>query len=297
MTRRFRNLYLLGAPFLAVPVGMTRDAAGTVVLLAAYAAFVALTGAVVWRAGAAKTASGVNREHPAFLAGVLLLAGPLVLLLGASVTGAPTAASPGDYVLNTTALLLGSGLLISGYVVLFVGLPGSAGRLFPMLGLAGLLIGAAVWLANLVFRYAVVASGAAGMQAGVEDRAWFAHEYLRGLAGEPSWMAFMLVWNDMLQLAFVILAYLSTAAFGAALTRAGWLGRVGGRVFVAFNLAPALATMTGIILAGYGSAVGAWTALILTIPFMVFVLPYFLGAALIRLSDGARGVEVAKRRY
>ena len=32
------------------------------------------------------------------------------------------------------------------------------------------------------------------------------------------------------------------------------------------------------VLAGYGSVVGAWTAYVLSIPFMVFVLPYFLGA-------------------
>jgi hypothetical protein len=36
--------------------------------------------------------------------------------------------------------------------------------------MAGLVSGAAVWLANLVFRYAVVASGAAGLQAEVEER-------------------------------------------------------------------------------------------------------------------------------
>jgi hypothetical protein len=117
--------------------------------------------------------------------------------------------------------------------------------------------GAAVWLANLVFRYAVVASEAAGLLAEVEDRAWVANEYLRGLEGTPSWMDLLLVWTDMLQLAFVVLAYLAAAALGAALVGAGWLGRFGGSVFVGLNVALALTLITGIILAGHGSAAGA----------------------------------------
>ena len=194
------------------------------------------------------------------------LAGPLALLLGASVTGEPTASRPGDYLLNTTAILVGSLILIGGFVALSARLWDAGQRLLPALGLAGLLVGAAVWLANLVFRYAVVASGAAGLQARVEDRAWVANEYLRGLEGTPSWMELLLVWTDMLQLAFVVLAYLAAAALGAALVGAGWLGRFGGGVFVGLNLALAFAVITGIILAGYGSAVGAWTAYVLTHP-------------------------------
>ncbi len=276
------GIYLWLTFLLAVPVGRLRDLAGTEALIVGYAAFVALTAAVIWKIGAAKTGSGRVREHPAFLPGVLLLAGPLALLLGASVTGEPTAARPGDYLLNTTAILVGSVILIGGFVVLFARLQEARSRIFPLLGLAGLLVGTAVWLANLVFRYAVVSSGAAGLQAAVEDRAWVANEYLRGLEGEPSWVEFLLVWTDMLQLAFVLLAYLSAAAFGVALIRAGWLGRVGGGVFVGLNLALALVVTAGIILAGGGSAVAAWTAYNLTIPFMVFILPYFVGVALVR---------------
>ena len=147
--------------------------------------------------------------------------------------------------------------------------------------MASLVSGAAVWLANLVFRYAVVASGAAGLQAEAEDRSWVAHEYLRGLGSVPSWMDLLLVWTDMLQLTFVVLAYLAAAALGAALIRTGWLGKLGGSVFVGLNLALAVAVIAGIVLAGYGSAAGAWAACVLSIPFIVFVLPYFVGAALL----------------
>ncbi len=290
MLQRISGVYLWIALFLTIPVGQLRNLAGTGALIAGYAVFVALTAAALRQIGATKAGAGPTREHPAFLPGVLLLAGPLALLLGASVTGEPTAALPGDYLLNTTAILLGSLILVAGFVVLLARLWEAGQRLLPALGAAALLAGSAVWLANLVFRYAVVASGAAGMQAVVEDRAWVANEYLRGLQGEPSWMEFLLVWTDMLQLAFVLLAYLAAAAFGASLVRAGYLGHLGGGVFVALNLALTLAVTAGVILAGNGGAVAAWTAYILTAPFMVFILPYFAGVALVRSGHRRRAI-------
>jgi hypothetical protein len=117
-----------------------------------------------------KTNAGRVRKHPSFLPGVLLIAGPLTLLLGASVTGQPWAPRPGDYLLNTTAIFLGSLLLVG--------------------------------------------------------------------------------------------------------------------VFVALNLVLALVVTTGIILAGVGSVVAAWTAYILTAPFMVFILPYFVDTALLKGGGG-----------
>jgi hypothetical protein len=95
------------AIFPAVVVGQLRDLGGTGALIVGYAVFVALTGAVIWKLGAAKTKLGLAREHPVFVPGAMLVAGPLALLLGASVTGEPTAARPGGYLLNTTAILWG----------------------------------------------------------------------------------------------------------------------------------------------------------------------------------------------
>lgn len=293
--RRAAGLYLWVALFLAAPVGMTRDLAGTGALLAAYAGFVALTGTAVWKIGAERTNLGRVREHPAFLPGALLLAGPLALALGVFVTGEPTASRPGDYLWNTTAILLGTAILVSGFVALFARLWEHGERLLPVLGTAGLLVGATLFVANLAFRYAVVAAGAAGLQAGVEDRAWVAHEYLAGLQGEPVWMELLLVWTDVLQLAFVSLAYLAAAAYGPALVRVGWLGTVGGGLFVTLNLALAMLVTTGLFLAGSGSTAAAWLVFVLTIPFMAFILPYFLGLALIRQSGpGERGIGVRR---
>ena len=289
---RIAKGYLWIAPFLTIPVGRLRDVLGPEALVCGYVVFVAVFAVAVWKVGTAKTTAGLVRERPTFLPGLLLLAGPLALLLGASVTGEPTASRPGDYVLNTTAILVGSLVLVGGFVALSVRLWDAGQRLLPALGLAGLMSGAAVWMVNLIFRYAVVASGAAGLQAEAENQAWVAHEYLRGLTGTPSWMDLLLAWTDMLQLAFVVLAYLAAAALGRALVGAGWLGRFGGSVFVGLNLALVFALITGAILAGYGSAVGAWTAFVLSIPFMVFVLPYFLGAALVTGGAAERMPEI-----
>jgi hypothetical protein len=291
--RRAAGLYLWVALFLAAPVGLTRDFAGAGALLAAYVGFVALTGAAVWKIGAEWTDLGRVRDHPAFLPGALLLSGPLALALGVFVTGEPTASRPGDYTWNTTAILLGTAILVSGFLALFARLWERGGRPLVVLGASGLLVGSALFVANLAFRYSVVAAGAAGLQAGAEDRAWVAHEYLGGLQGEPSWMELLLVWTDVLQLAFVSLAYLAAAAFGAALVRVGWLGKVGGGVFVCLNLALTLLVVAGLFLAGGGSTAAAWLVFVLTIPFMAFFLPYFLGLALIsRSGRGERGAGV-----
>jgi hypothetical protein len=286
--KRLGSVYLWIALLLTIPIGRLRDLVGMEALICGYAVFVALTAAAVWKVGTAKTKVGRVHESPYFLPGLLLAAGPLTLSLGASVKGEPTATRPDDYLLNTTAILLGSVILIGGIFVLTVRLWKAGQRSLPVLGLASLLIGAAVWLANLVFRYAVVASGAVGLQARVEDRAWVANEYLRGLQGTPSWMELLLVWTDMLQLAFILGSYLSAAAFGAALLGAGRIGKVGGGLFVVLNLTLMIVVVAGIILAG-GSLVAAWTAYILTAPFMVFIMPYFVGVALMRRGD-RRGV-------
>ena len=122
MFQRISGIYLWIALFLAIAVGQLRSLAGTEALLAGHAIFLALTAAAIWKISATKSESGIVREHPTFLPGVLILAAPLALLLGASVTGEPTAARPGDYLLNTTAILLGSAILVAGFVALLTNL-------------------------------------------------------------------------------------------------------------------------------------------------------------------------------
>ena len=62
-----------------------------------------------------------------------------------------------------------------------------------------------------VYRFAVVLSGATSAQASVEDNAWQAYEYLRGLPEGADFMTFTLVWLDLLQLVYVVMTYLAIA--------------------------------------------------------------------------------------
>ena len=63
--------------------------------------------------------------------------------------------------------------------------------------------------------------------------------------------------------------------------------------FVTLNVALALAVTAGPVLAGSGSVAAAWTVFVLTIPFMVFVLPYFVGVALLGRGSQRDG-QIAK---
>src|SRR3712207_9493311 len=58
--------------------------------------------------------------------------------LGAFVTGEPTASRPADYLWNTTAILLGTAILVSGFLALFARLWENGEHLLPVLGAAGL---------------------------------------------------------------------------------------------------------------------------------------------------------------
>jgi hypothetical protein len=88
---------------------------------------------------------------------------------------------------------------------------------------------------------------------------------------------------------------MATAAYGLALVRVGWLGKAAGGLFAALNVALALLVVIGLSLAGSGGTIAAWLVFVLTIPFMAFTLPYFLGLTLIRQRDpGETGVGVQR---
>ncbi len=152
LVTRLARAYLWTSLFLAIPVGRSRDLLGPEALLCGYVVFAALFAAAVWKVGTAKGIAHRVRERSPFLPGVLLFAGPVALLPGASVTGEPTASRPGDYVLNTTAILVGSLILIGGFVALSARLWDAGQRLLPSIGMAGMVSGAAVWLVSLIFR-------------------------------------------------------------------------------------------------------------------------------------------------
>lgn len=222
-----------------------------------------------------------SRDRPA---AALALAGVGIFTL-AGLTGPPTARLPGAMLANAVVLLAAAVTLLVAAVVLALR-AGAIGRAPAALGLVALVVGSTGYLLNLLARWAVVASGAVGQQVAVEDSAWMAFVYLTGLPPEPTYLAYLLVWLDLVQLAYVVLTYLAFAALATALGRSGAVSaRVSagvGRTGVGLAALVMVGAAAAGAVPGIAGTVGAWTAFVLTIPFMSTLLPYVLGVGLLR---------------
>ena len=164
-------------------------------------------------------ALGGRADRPA---SALVLAGAGIFAL-AGLTGEPTAREPGIMLLNAAVLAaVAVTLMIAGTGLALRCATGPA-RTPAALGMLALVIGSGGYLVNLLARWAVVLSGAAELQAAVEDSSWVAYAYLPGLDTEPTFLGYLLVLFDLLQLTYVVLTYLGFGALASALGRAGFL--------------------------------------------------------------------------
>jgi len=219
------------------------------------------------------------------VAAALVLAGVGIFVL-VVLTGAPTARRPELMLLNVAVLLAVAVTLLVTATRLALRAGHGAGRGPAALGIVALVVGSTGYLANLLARWAVVLAGASGLQAQVEETAWVAYAYLPGLVPEPTPLALLLVWLDLLQVAYVVLTYLGFGALATALGRTGHIralaaARIGVAGVGLAGLVGVAAVLAGAV-AGPASTVAAWTAFVLTIPFMSTVLPYALGVSLLR---------------
>ena len=137
----------------------------------------------------------------------------LFVLVG--VVGPPTAREPLYLLLNAVALLAVAVTLLVATTKLALRAPNGP----TVLAVLALAVGSVGYLLNLLARWAVVLSGAAPAQAAVEDRAWIASSYLRGLDGDPSFVTYLLVWFDLIQVTYLVLAYLAFAGLALGLRR------------------------------------------------------------------------------
>jgi hypothetical protein len=227
---------------------------------------------------------------------LLVVAGPLVFVL-AGLTGPPTASAPGLMLLNGAVLAVTAGVVLVAATGLVLGRDrvGRPDRT-AVLGLMALVIGTAGWMINLVARWAVVLSGASELQAEVESRAWMANVYLRGLQGEPSFLAYLLVLMDLVQLVYLALAYLGFGLIGRVVYRDRLVAQRWGRTIpvVSFVLAAVvLVSAAAAAWVGPLGVVAAWTAFVLTIPFMSTLVPYLLGGAMLTRGSTGRGPDPA----
>lgn len=151
-------------------------------------------------------------------------------------------------VANAAVLAAAGAIPLTGAVLLAVRMWDGPGRGPAALAVTALVVGTTCYLANLLARAAVVLSGAAPAQAAVEDEAWQAHAYLRGLAGEPDPLTLLLVWLDLMQVAYVVLAYLGAGMLAVAAHRAGWLATGSAGAVAALGVGLAAAVTVGAIL-------------------------------------------------
>lgn len=213
-------------------------------------------------------------------AAVALAVGGVGLFVMVGVVGPPTAREPVYLLLNAVVLLAVAVTLLVATTKLALRAPNGP----AMLAVLALAVGSVGYLLNLLARWAVVLSGAAPAQAAVEDRAWQASSYLRGLDGEPSFVTYLLVWFDLIQVAYLVLAYLAFAGLAVALRRTHALPARFARGIAAAGWTLAALVCLGAVVApldGPLGTVGAWTAFVLTIPFMSTLLPHLLGVKLL----------------
>jgi hypothetical protein len=266
------------APWLAWPVGLALALGHLLGGLLPGVAFVVVDAAYVLAVVVTLHRRRWTRDRAAL---ALLGAGVGIFAL-ASLTGVPTARQP-------TAMLLNAAVLFAAAVALAVGAVALAHRMPDLparLGATAVVVGSAGYLLNLLARWAVVLSGAAPRQAAVEDRAWVANVYLRGLDGVPDTMSLLLVWLDLMQVAYVVLTYVGFAGLAVAAGRAGAVSGSAARVVAAVGGVAAGFTVLCAVLAPV-SVVAAEAAFVLTIPFMSTLVPALLACALLTRTPTA----------
>ena len=219
--------------------------------------------------------AGANRTATA-----LAVSGPgLFAFVG--FTGPPTADSPDLMMFNTAALLAVALWLLLVTTVLVT----RYGAVVAGPGLVLMVVGTGVYVVNLLARVAVVLSGASGQQASVEDTAWVAYEYLRGLDGAPDFVTYLLVWLDLLQLGYVATVYVCFAGIARVLRMRGdvsdRVGRGVERMGYALAAVIVLGVTLAVVLPRNLDLVPAWAAFVASIPFMTTLLPSILGAAML----------------
>ncbi|MET0865758.1 MAG: hypothetical protein ABWZ98_15620 [Nakamurella sp.] len=202
-------------------------------------------------------------------------------------TGIPSAGEPDLLMLNTAALL-GTAVVLLVAATSLLWMHRDSPRVTSVVPtVVVFVVGSTLYVANLLARVAVVLSGAAQQQAAVEDTAWVAHEYLRGLYPAPDFMGYLLVWMDLLQLAYVVSAFLAVAAVARLLGGRAIAGGAGRVLRIAGNILAAVIVIgvaLAVVLPRDFDAVPAWAAFVASIPFMTTLLPFVLGLAMLHSS-------------
>ena len=277
---RFRQLTL--ATLLTWPVGLVLVVVNMEVEAVTLPVFAALSALYAAGVLGLLRAWGAHRDRTA----ALLVASAPGLFALVGFAGPPSADDPELMQVNTAALAVLALVLLLVAIRIVVDHRTSPHVPVAVSGLVLLVMGSMLYLANLVARVAVVLSGASDQQAAVEDHAWVAYEYLRGLEGSPDFMSYLLVWFDLTQLGYVAVTYVAFAGIARLLQRGGSVSHRAGTVIsrAAYTLASVLilGAVAAMVLPREADLVPAWAAFVTSIPFMTTIVPFALGLAMLR---------------
>lgn len=230
--------------------------------LLGFAAFVALAAVdlvLVWVAFRLLREPATADADRLWLASLLLVAGSAVVWMGAATWPGgelgKIAANRSGHMFTTGTFLAGALATLAGFVILRGVMHERGERTLADLGVCALVVGAACWSAHLAFRATVVLAVATPGGA------------------PPDWYLPLRMWSGGMYAIYMTLAYLATAAFGAAMLKTGLAGRRCGRAFVILGLAAA---------AGFVAQTGAFNP-----PLLAQFLPYVMGIVLLRHSARA----------
>jgi len=247
------ELYLWVAPILNFTAyGLIHDRAGLRGLVPLAIVHLAV---IAWALRAVYL--GTPGHFNARLAGFLLIFGAAAVWLGAISyvgMGLPeVAAHRADHLFTAGGFLVGALLSLSGFVALRAVLRERGDALLSQLGLIALLIATVCWIVHLTFRATVMVAVAQA-----------------SAAAPPDWYQPLRLWAGAMYVGYMFLAYLSIAAYGAAMGKTGWAGKWWGRTFIAFGLVSAVT--------GSGAS---------GVPLAVQFMPYAMGMILLRRARAA----------
>jgi hypothetical protein len=230
-------------------------------------------GVSAWRVGAWAIGPPPDARRRLALAGALLVA-PFALFSFLPGFSRPDLATPRENHLRYVILFINPILLAGGLILLKEALDQAEERVFPTLGFAAI-----VFATPLQLVFAAIAIGA------------YSHAADTRSSIGPIWSLWTSNLPDVLLYFGGALTYLSTAAFAAALGRAGWLGR---RATLAFEVA-SLAAVLMLVVRGLDfpdpklifSHPYMIPGYIVGIPAVPWIMPLMLGVVLLRRAGRA----------
>jgi hypothetical protein len=274
--RRMSYVFLCIVPFLNFVVVGVRAFRVPGVYQAVGVAYFAAIAIAAWTLGARAIRADAQDRRLLGVAGTLLVTSfALVALLWVGL-GAPWQATAAENQMRYLVLIVMATAIASGFVVLKEALSEAGERFYATVGFAAIMFSGPLYLVWNTFAFA----------------AFFGKEH----AGEMP--AAIVSLRDMLDLLLFVagfLTYLATVAFAASLGRVQWLGRRATRAFMIVNGVALLFLMIrGLPYPDPRTLSAPWytnPGFVVGIPAVPFIMPFLLGAVLLRRAGEEQSQE------